>query len=128
MCLPEKIEETSGDRLRLIRNMRNVDNEVSHEFDLKMFLTVNDISIDGQFVFPHTSLLQAKVLYCMPDGFFVCRQFSITLFSIGKRDLLVIDICVFPSPFGGPTTITIMTLALMTFSKTMRIVSTKVNV
>ncbi len=37
MCLPEKIEETSGDRLRLIRNMRNADNEVSHEFDLKIF-------------------------------------------------------------------------------------------
>ncbi len=80
MCLPEKIEETSGDQLRLIRNMRNADNEVSHDFDLKMFLMVNDILIDRQFVFPHTSLLLAKALYCMPDGFFVCRQFSFTFF------------------------------------------------
>jgi hypothetical protein len=53
MCLPEKIEETSGDQLRLIRNIRNADNEVSHEFDLKMFLTVNDILSDRQFVFPN---------------------------------------------------------------------------
>ncbi len=31
--------------------MRKMDNDVSHGFDLQMFLTANDIQNDGKFVF-----------------------------------------------------------------------------
>jgi len=52
-----KGKNASGDRLRLIRNMRKIDNVVSHRFDLQMFLTVSDISRDGQFIFSDTNTL-----------------------------------------------------------------------
>ncbi len=47
----KKGKNASGDRLRLMRNLRKIDNDVSHGFDLQMFLTVSDISSDGQLVF-----------------------------------------------------------------------------
>jgi hypothetical protein len=45
----KKGKNASGDRLRLMRNLRKIDNDVSHEFDLQLFLTVRDISSGGQF-------------------------------------------------------------------------------
>jgi hypothetical protein len=45
----EKGKNASGDRLRLMRNMRKIDNDISHKFDLQLLLTVRDISSDGQF-------------------------------------------------------------------------------
>ncbi len=56
MCLPEKIEETSGDRLRLIRNMRKQIMRFPMSLTSRCFLMVNDISSDGQFIFPHKSI------------------------------------------------------------------------
>jgi hypothetical protein len=32
-----------------MRNLRKIDNDVSHEFDLQLFLRVRDILSDGQF-------------------------------------------------------------------------------
>ncbi len=52
-----KGKNAAGDRLRLMRNMRKMDNDISHEFDLQMFLTVRDISSDGQFIFSDTSAI-----------------------------------------------------------------------
>jgi hypothetical protein len=51
----KKGKNASGDRLRLMRNMRKIDNDVSHRFDLQMFLTVSNILRDGQFVFSDTN-------------------------------------------------------------------------
>ena len=39
----KKGKNASMDRLRLMRNMGKLDNDVSHRFDLQMFLTVSDI-------------------------------------------------------------------------------------
>ncbi len=41
-CVLHKGSNASGDRLRFIRNVRMMDNDVSHGFDLQMFLTAND--------------------------------------------------------------------------------------
>ncbi len=37
--------------------MRKMDNDISHEFDLLMFLTVRDILSDRQFIFSDTSTI-----------------------------------------------------------------------
>jgi hypothetical protein len=42
-----KGKNAAEDRLRLMRNIRKMDNDISHEFDLQMFLTARDISSDG---------------------------------------------------------------------------------
>jgi len=39
----EKGKNASGDQLRLMRNMRKIDNDISHKLDLQMFLMVSDI-------------------------------------------------------------------------------------
>jgi hypothetical protein len=36
-------KNASGDQLRLMRNMRKIDNDISHKLDLQMFLMVSDI-------------------------------------------------------------------------------------
>ncbi len=46
-----KKKNAFGDRLRLIKNMRKMNNDISHSFDLPMFLTVKDILSDRQFIF-----------------------------------------------------------------------------
>ncbi len=45
----KKGKNASGDLLRLMKNLRKIDNDVSHKFDLQLFLTVRDILSDGQF-------------------------------------------------------------------------------
>ncbi len=47
MCL-QKGEECSWGPIK-INEKSNIDNDVSHELDLQMFLTVRDILSDGQF-------------------------------------------------------------------------------
>jgi len=47
MCL-QKGEECSWGPIK-INEKSNIDNDISHEFDLQMFLTVRDILSDGQF-------------------------------------------------------------------------------
>jgi hypothetical protein len=49
-----KGQNAAGDRLILLRNLRKMDNDFSHGFDLQMFLMVRDISSDRQFVFSDT--------------------------------------------------------------------------
>ncbi len=46
-----KGNNAAGDRLRLMRNMRKMDNDISHRFDLQMFLMIKDILSNRQFVF-----------------------------------------------------------------------------
>jgi len=46
-----RVKNASGDQLRFIRNVRTMDNEISHEFDLQMFLTVNDSFSDNSWYF-----------------------------------------------------------------------------
>ncbi len=48
-CVYKEGKNAAGDQLRLIRNLRKMDNDISHEFDLQMFLMVRDILSDGQF-------------------------------------------------------------------------------
>jgi len=48
-CVYKKGKNAAGDRLRLMRNLRKIDNDISHEFDLQMFLMVRDILSDRQF-------------------------------------------------------------------------------
>jgi hypothetical protein len=45
----KKGKNAAEDRLKLMRNLRKIDNDISHEFDLQMFLTVRDILSDRQF-------------------------------------------------------------------------------
>ncbi len=61
----KKEKNACGDRLRLMINLRRIDNDVSHKFDLQLFLTVRDISSDGQFdsYFPTLAYKKHEYIY-----------------------------------------------------------------